>query len=194
MGVASSGYLRLTPTRIHGSCTSTPLWLTLSVATISQAALPSAASPNKNPHSCSTPIHFRNFLPYSKFFCAFPSRALRSLPLSVMMSGILGWGSGNLNNRGMYGNFWSSTSLPYTYSRYLNFSSTGVNSKNNTNKTYGFPLRRVARFPPKSPPLFRPNTFSEVAPAFKIVRFSFQSSPQPSSFGYDVGRSRLAQW
>ena len=44
---ATSGHLRLTPTRIHGSWSSTPLILTLKMATISQAAIPSAASPSK---------------------------------------------------------------------------------------------------------------------------------------------------
>ena len=41
---ASSGHLRLTPTQVHGSCTSAPLTLTLRMAAVSQAAIHSAAS------------------------------------------------------------------------------------------------------------------------------------------------------
>ena len=95
----------------------------------------------------------------------FPSRALRSLPLSVMVSGYYGWQGGGLFNRGMYGHFWTSTPNSYTNSQYLYFYSTLVGPKNNTYKPYGLTLRCVA----------------------------FQSSPQPSSFGYDVGLLRLAQ-
>ena len=42
---ATSGHLRLTPTQIHGTCTSTPLMLILRLTTISPTAYPSAASP-----------------------------------------------------------------------------------------------------------------------------------------------------
>ncbi|MBR3180982.1 hypothetical protein IKF63_02800 [Candidatus Saccharibacteria bacterium] len=90
-----------------------------------------------------------------------------------MMSGYYGWLGGGLFNRGTYGHFWSSMPVNYTNSRYLYFYSTFVGPKNNTYKSYGFPLRCVARFP---------------------CTFSFQSSPQPSSFGYDVGCSLLGQW
>ncbi|MBR2709920.1 hypothetical protein IKE72_02480 [Candidatus Saccharibacteria bacterium] len=83
-----------------------------------------------------------------------------------MMSGDYGWGSGNYSSRGTYGLFWSSTTYAYANSRNLSFVSTNVYPKNNGNKLYGFTLRRVA----------------------------FQSSPQPSSFGYDVGRSLLGRW
>ncbi|MBR3180556.1 hypothetical protein IKF63_00555 [Candidatus Saccharibacteria bacterium] len=72
------------------------------------------------------------------------SRALRSLPLSVMMSGTLDWVNGNLNNRGTYGYFWASTPYSYTNSRHLYFSSTTVGPRNYHNKPYGFMLRCVA--------------------------------------------------
>ena len=116
---AASGRLRLTPTQIHGTRTSAPLTLTLRIAAVSQTALLSAAS---------------------------PSRALRSLPLSVMMTGDLWWGNGGLYDRGMYGGFWSSTPYAYITSHYLYFISTNVNSKNGSHKPSGFMLRCVARF------------------------------------------------
>ena len=77
---------------------------------------------------------------------SFSSRALRSLPLSVMMSGILYWSSGNLNNRGTDGYFWSSTPYSYTNSRGLGFGSANVNPKNGSSKPFGSALRCVARF------------------------------------------------
>ena len=221
---ATSGHLRLTPTQTHGSWSSAPLTFTLRVATLSQAAFPSAAS---------------------------PSRALRSLPLSVMMSGTLYWGNGNLNLRGTGGYFWSSTPYTYTHSHSLNFDSSNVGSKYGYDKTRGLSLRCIARFfvlflPELSAAsLFRlccraVSTGSVVIPSIEVraatsghlrltptqihstcsstllmsalsmavishsaspsaaspvlLAFFFQSSPQPSSFGYDVGRSRLEQW
>ncbi|MBR3180932.1 hypothetical protein IKF63_02535 [Candidatus Saccharibacteria bacterium] len=104
----------------------------------------------------------------------FPSRALRSLPLSVMMSGYLSWDSDNLGNRGTHGYFWSSTPYAYTYSHNLNFASTSVNPMYGSSKPNGLPLRCVVRL--------------------KKRFVFFQSSPQPSSFGYDVGHSQLEQW
>ena len=62
------------------------------------------------------------------------------------MSGVLGWSSGLLINRGTYGYFWSSTPGAYTYSRLLYFYSTNVNPKDSSSKPNGLPLRRVARF------------------------------------------------
>ena len=82
-----------------------------------------------------------------------------------MMSGNLYWGSGNLYDRGTDGYFWSSTPGSYTDSRSLYFYSTYINPKYGYRKPYGFTLRCVA----------------------------FQSSPQPPSFGYDVGQSLLGQ-
>ena len=123
MGVASSGHLRLTPTRIHGTCTSTLLALPLGMAAISHAAYLSAASP---------------------FYLRFPSRALRSLPLSVMMSGNLGWSSGDLFSRGTYGFFWASTPYSYASSRLLYFRSANVDPKNGGGKPSGYTLRCVA--------------------------------------------------
>ena len=114
---ATSGHLRLTCTQIHGSCTSAPLTLALRMAPLSLTASPSAAS---------------------------PSRALRSLPLSVMLSGVLDWRSGSLSNRGTIGYFWASTPYSYADSRYLYFHSTYVNTKANFNKPYGLALRCVA--------------------------------------------------
>ena len=113
------------------------------------------------------------------------SRALRSLPLSVIMSGNLSWNSGYPNNRGAYGFFWASTLYSYTHSRSSGFYSINVNSKSNGVKPGGLALRCVAL------------TFRNFHPRSKFrvsLHDSFQSSPQPSSFGYDVGRLRLGQW
>ena len=126
-------------------------------------------------HSCSTSIEFRRFAQRSKFLfpATFPSRALRSLPLSVMLSGVLNWGGGILSARGTYGSFCASTLYSYINSRRLGFDSTNAGTKGNSNKPFGMALRCVARF---------------------TYTFSFQSSPQPPSFGYDDGISRLARW
>ena len=83
-----------------------------------------------------------------------------------MMSGSLYWVNGNLSYRGTDGFFWASTPYTYTNSHVLYFNSAGVYPKNGYNKPYGFSLRCIA----------------------------FQSSPQPSSFGYDVGQLQLVQW
>ena len=61
-----------------------------------------------------------------------------------MMSGYLGWDSGNLGVRGTYGDFWSSTPYTYTNSHSLYFNSTNVNPKNGSHKPHGFALRCVA--------------------------------------------------
>ena len=53
---ASSGHLRLTPTQVHGSCTSAPLTLTLRMAAVSQAAIHSAASPDSKSLKNPTPV------------------------------------------------------------------------------------------------------------------------------------------
>ena len=74
----------------------------------------------------------------------FRTRALRSLPLSVMLSGNLYWVYGNPDNRGTYGHFWSSTPYSYTDSRLLVFGSTNVYSKSGYAKPGGFTLRCVA--------------------------------------------------
>ena len=89
-----------------------------------------------------------NYKPHGFPLCcvAFPSRALRSLPLSVMLSGILYWSSGGLSSRGAGGYFWSSAPYAYANSRYLYFNPTNVNPKNGRNKPDGYPLRCVARF------------------------------------------------
>ena len=81
----------------------------------------------------------------ARFLCAFPSRALRSLPLSVMMSGVLYWVNGILGNRGTNGYFWSSTPGSYTYSRLLYLDSAHANPKDGINRPYGLALRCVAR-------------------------------------------------
>ena len=73
------------------------------------------------------------------------SRALRSLPLSAMLSGYLYWSSGNLVVRGTSGYFWASTPYAYTYSRTLYFYSTLVSPKHGDVKPNGFTLRCVAR-------------------------------------------------
>ena len=83
-----------------------------------------------------------------------------------MMSGYFAWDTSNLYRSGMYSYFWASTPRSYTHSRDLYFNSTDVYPKNFNDKPFGFSLRCVA----------------------------FQSSPQPSSFGYVVGHSQLALW
>ena len=77
---------------------------------------------------------------------ASPSRALRSLPLSVMMSGYYDWHNGNSDwgVKNGYGRFWSSTPYAYTSSHYLRFYSTNVYPKSGSGKPYGFTLRYVA--------------------------------------------------
>ena len=132
----------------------------------------------------------------ARFICIFPSRALRSLPLSVMMSGDLYWIYGSLGGRGTNGHFWASTPYSYTSSRDLYFSSTNVYPKSGNDKPYGLPLRRVARNPQKPHLYFTSINFRNFPPRSKFLfpALSFQSSPQPSSFGYVVGRSRLGQW
>ena len=122
---ASSGHLPPTHIQIHTSCTSTPLASTLRMATISPTASRSAAS---------------------------PSRALRSLPLSVMMSGSYNWYNGNSDwgAKNGYGSFWASTPNSCTLSRHLFFYSTNVNPKYGNNKPNGFSLRCVARLKPRT--------------------------------------------
>ncbi|MBR3180512.1 hypothetical protein IKF63_00295 [Candidatus Saccharibacteria bacterium] len=80
-------------------------------------------------------------------YYAFSSRALRSLPLSVMMSGSYGWNSGNSDwgVRNGYGYFWSSTLGSYPGSRLLSFFSTNVYPMGGSNKPNGFTLRCVAQ-------------------------------------------------
>ena len=98
------------------------------MATINPPALPSAAS---------------------------PSRALRSLPLSVMMSGYYDWnGNADWGVKNSYSRFWASTPNSYATSRYLYFGSTYANPKNSAYKPGGFTLRCVARF-------FRTSTYAQ---------------------------------
>ena len=112
-----------------------------------------------------------------------------------MMTGYYDWHNGNSdwgakNGRGV---FWVSTSDSYTNSRVLYFYSIMADPKRSNHKSSGFTIRCVAQ--QKSSLLFHPNTFSELSSVLKILlRLSFQSSPQPPSFGYDVGHSRLGQW
>ena len=137
------------------------------------------------------------------------SRALRSLPLSVMMSGYIPWDSGALNGRGVNSFFWSSTPYAYTHSHHLYFYSTNVHPKNGHYKPSGLALRCVARNPQKPHPYFTSINFRNFPPRSKFFRltflkpsaapslfrhFFFQSSPQPPSFGYDDGLSHLGQW
>ena len=117
---ATSGHLRLPLTQVHGTWTLILLKSILRVAAISPTVYPSAAS---------------------------PSRALRSLPLSVMMSGYYDWHNGNSdwgtkNGRGV---FWSSTPYSYTSSRDLYFYSTNVYFRSGNDKPHGYTLRCVAR-------------------------------------------------
>ena len=80
------------------------------------------------------------------------SRALRSLPLSVMMSGSYNWYNGNSDwgAKNGYGSFWASTPNSCTLSRHLFFYSTNVNPKYGNNKPNGFSLRCVARLKPRT--------------------------------------------
>ena len=78
---------------------------------------------------------------------ASPSRALRSLPLSVMVSGYYDWnGNADWGAKNGRGNFWSSTPFSYSDSRCLAFLSTNVYPKHGYNKPRGLTLRCIARF------------------------------------------------
>ena len=131
----------------------------------------------------------------ARFLCTFSSRALRSLPLSVMMSGDLHWDDNLVYGRGLAGDFWSSTLTSYPLSRLLYFNSTRVGPTNNYYKPHGYALRCVACLKPH--PCFISIEFRNFHLRSKFLfslRFFFQSSPQPSSFGYVVGLSLLGQW
>ena len=148
---------------------------------------------------------FRTSTYAQKNYYAPPSRALRSLPLSVMMSGLLAWNSGSRHDSGIYGYSWSSTPIisgtyKYISSRHLDFNSTNVYPTYGSYKPFGFTLRCVAF---QSSP--QPFSYSDsrclaflstnVYPkhgynkprGFTLRCVAFQSSPQPPSFGYDVG-------
>ena len=135
---ATSGHLPLTPTRIRTTCTSAPLTSALRMATISHAAYLSAVSPR--------PFGTSIRSPNSSFPYTFSSRALRNLPLSVIMSGDFVWYSSYQGSRGTGGRFWTSRPYSYTDSRRLYFHSTTVSPMNNYSKPFGYPLRCVARF------------------------------------------------
>ena len=77
------------------------------------------------------------------------SRALRSLPLSVMLSGDLNWFSGFLGSRGTRGYFWASTVSADVNASFMDFDSAKVRPQNGAYKPYGFPLRCVASFLPE---------------------------------------------
>ena len=72
------------------------------------------------------------------------------------MSGALYWYSGNLLDRGTYGNFWASTLNSYANLQRLGFGSSYVNPKNYSNKLLGYTLRCVAQ-PSKLNTLSLPN-------------------------------------
>ena len=70
---------------------------------------------------------------------------IKKFPLSLVRSGNYDWAYGNLNHRGSYGSFWSSTPYAVTATRSLRFWSGTLYPRNGDNKTGGFTVRCVAR-------------------------------------------------
>ena len=70
---------------------------------------------------------------------------LLSFPLSFLRSGYYNYDTGNLNNRGSRGYFWSSFANSTANSRGLGFYSTYLYPQNDYNKGNGFAVRCVAR-------------------------------------------------
>ena len=71
---------------------------------------------------------------------------LHKMPLSIVFSGYYGWVNGNLNSRGSYGYYWSSTPYSLYYGAYyLYFGSTYVHPQRSSDKPNGFTIRCVAR-------------------------------------------------
>ena len=64
-------------------------------------------------------------------------------PLSLVYSGRYYWIHGNLNDRGSYGYFWSSTPDSTASAHYLYFDSTRLVPQNGYNKIFGFTIRCV---------------------------------------------------
>ncbi|MBR3204761.1 hypothetical protein IKF81_03725 [Candidatus Saccharibacteria bacterium] len=73
------------------------------------------------------------------------STSARKTPLSLVYSGFYVWVDGNLNNRGSYGYFWSSTPYSTADARYLFFYSTRLIPQYGYNKIRGFTIRCVGR-------------------------------------------------
>ena len=71
------------------------------------------------------------------------SLRMHELPLSIPFTGSYNWQNGNLDYRGAYGNFWSSTPRDNIFARNLYFNSTRVNPQDNIHKVYGFTVRCV---------------------------------------------------
>ena len=104
------------------------------------------SSTNVNPKNVSNKPDGFPLRCVARFLCTIPSRALRSLPLSVMLSGRLLWFNGDPSNRGVYGFFWLSKSKTYIKSNNVYFTSNEMYGRGDFEKLYGFPLRCVARF------------------------------------------------
>ena len=68
-------------------------------------------------------------------------------------AGYVYYGTGALNNRGSYGNYWSRTAYNTTYAYNLDFSSNGLlTPADNSTKRYGLSVRGILREPPKPTP------------------------------------------
>ncbi|MBR3204633.1 hypothetical protein IKF81_03050 [Candidatus Saccharibacteria bacterium] len=65
------------------------------------------------------------------------------IPLSLVYSGHYDWVSGNLNNRGSYGSFWSSTPYSTAGARNLVLYSTRLIPQGGSNKVNGLSIRCV---------------------------------------------------
>ncbi len=66
-------------------------------------------------------------------------------PLSLVYSGYYPWVYGNLNTRGSYGYFWSSTPYSAAHAHYLYFNSTRLLPQYGGDKVGGYSIRCVVR-------------------------------------------------
>ncbi|MBQ3294381.1 hypothetical protein IJG98_01460, partial [Candidatus Saccharibacteria bacterium] len=63
---------------------------------------------------------------------------------SFLRSGLYGWASGGLDNRGGDGNYWSAASYSTTTSYGLRFGGSSLSPRASLSKGYGFAVRCVA--------------------------------------------------
>ena len=73
------------------------------------------------------------------------STSARKTPLSLVYSGYYYWVNGNLNGRGSYGYFWSSTPFSATGAHGSDFYSAHLLPQYGYNKIYGFTIRCVVQ-------------------------------------------------
>ena len=68
---------------------------------------------------------------------------VHKIPLSLVYSGLYNWVYGNLYNRGLGGDFWSSTPVSAAGARYLGFYSPRLIPQGGSDKIRGLPIRCV---------------------------------------------------